>query len=238
MKKIIFFAMACLLISLPAMAQTASTSSTTVHLYKAYISANGDCSSAVAFFDAASDTANRVADASGNYYISVDMNTNPTAGSGAIADGTYNCIIFKMSDQNTFIPSADAGSACSAGTTYTIDVCYDYTGSGTPPSTYNPETGASVPCTAATGTEDVVWVYISTYATATEGDPSHNAFSPPTSNGDSVHGFALGSGTINFTSDMTGTFIFGTTDKVLTREERDGTVRCDMQPPNFGFTAQ
>lgn len=238
MKKIILLVAVCLLMSPSVMAQTADTSSATVHLYKAYISANGNCASATAFYDAADDTTNRVADANGNYYVNVDMNTDPTIGSGTLADGTYNCVIFKMSDQNGFVPATDAGSACVAGTTYTIDVCYDYTGGGSPPTTYDPETGATTSCTEATGTEDVVWVYISTYSTATEGDQFHSAFMPPTASGDSDHGFALGTGTINFTSDMTGTFVFGTAGKVLTREERDGTLRCDMQPPNFGFTAE
>jgi len=228
MKKIFVLIIFSLLISPPLLATT-GTSSAVVKFYKGYISANGDCSDPTVFYNAEDDTDNRIEDGDGNYYIEVDFNAVPTIGTGTISEGTYYCVIFEMSDQITFSPEADDGAGCEASETYTIDVCYDY-GSGSP-SIYDPENETTSTCTAASGTEDMVWTYVSTWSTATEGAEDHQAFLPPSSNGDADRGFSLSTGEISFTEDMTGTFIFGTADKVATQG-----ASCGMEPPDFGFT--
>lgn len=232
MKKIIF----CTLIGLfltPNVFAGVNTATATVKIYKAYMSANGDCSSPVTFFNAETDTTNYP-----NGYAEVDMVAGPTIGSGTLADGTYQCVIFKMSDQVTFTPSANDGTACVAGTPYTIDVCWSHDGTTAVP-IQNAETGVQTLCTAASGTEDTVWIYISTYSTATTGSQTNNAFLPPTSNGDATKGFILATGQITFTSNMTGTFVFGTDGVIASLPYGPGgTDICNMEPPSFGFRTQ
>lgn len=229
MKKIIFCTLIGLLLAPNAFAGV-NTAVATVKLYKAYMSTSGDCSSPVTFFNAETDMANFP-----NGYAEVDMVAGPTIGSGTLADGTYQCVIFKMSDRVTFTPSANDGTACVAGTSYTIDVCWSYDGT-TPITIQNAETGAQTSCTAASGTEDTVWVYVSTYAAATTGSQNNNAFMPPTSNGDATHGFVLASGQIVFSSNMIGTFVFGTDGIVASLPYGpSGAAVCNMDPPTFGF---
>lgn len=230
MKKI-FFAM--FLMASMASAAHAATNPTvaTVRLYKAYMSASGDCSSPSTFFDAASDPTTYPSG-----YAEVDMVTGPTIGQGTIADGTYPCVIFKMSDQLTFRPLANDGTACVAGTAYTIDICSSH-GGATTPSTKNPETGLTISCTEADGSEDVVWVYVSTYSTATTGSLDNNAFLPPTSSSDPLHGFSLASGAITISGNITGTFVFGVNGTIASLPYGPGgTDICNMNPPSFGFT--
>lgn len=228
MKKTITLCMLLIFASSPAWALDTATAY--VKLYKAYLSASGDCSNPVAFLSPETDTANFPLG-----YAEMDMVAGPTFGTGTIADGTYNCVIFKMSDQIRFTPSGTSGT-CTAGEEVTMDVCYDY-GSGSPPTIRNAETGAETTCTAARGTADTIWIYISTYSTTTEGTPTHSPFLPPTSNGDADRGFDLQSGTITISGNVTGTFVFGTAGKVDSLPHGPGgSAVCDMQPPDFSFS--
>lgn len=240
-KKILFMTVAALLVS-PSLMAAVGTSKAEIKLYKAYISANGDCSSPTVFYDAEDDTDNatRTQDANGNYYIVYDMDGGETITEAAIAEGTYNCVIVKITDFITFSPDADEGAACVSGQDYTIDVCWDTDDSGTGAPVYDPENGTTGNCTAAINTEDIVWIYISTYSTGTTGEEV-NSWTPPTESGDALNGHSLSTGTINFTTDMTGTFIFGTDDKVQTETippSQGGGTRCEMLPSDFGFTAE
>ena len=155
------------------------------------------------------------------------MASNPTIGSGSVANGTYPCVIFKMSDQVTFVPSANDGTGCVSGTSYTIDVCSDF-GSGAPQVTDN--NGNITTCATASGTEDTVWVYVSTFSSSTNGYSGHNAFAPPATNGDSQNGFNLASEII-ISSTTTGTLVFGTDGKVA---ESNGS--CELRSPDFSFS--
>jgi hypothetical protein len=229
-KKILFMTVAALLVSPSLMAVPVGTSKAEVKLYKAYISANGDCSSPTVFYDAEDDTDNatRTQDANGNYYIVYDMNGGETITEATITEGTYNCVIFKMSDQITFSPDADEGALCVSGQDYTIDVCW------AGESVYDPENETTGNCTSGRGTDDTVWIYISTYSTITAGDPETvGSWTPPTQSGDDSNGWSLTTGTINLTTDMTGTFIFGTDGKVWTSYSQ-----CQMGAPDFGFTVE
>ena len=252
-KKILFMTVAALLVSPSLMAVPVGTSKAEMKLYKAYISANGDCSSPTVFYNAEEDMDNRVQDASGNYYIVYDLDVGAIIAEAAIAEGTYNCVIIKVTDYLTFSPDAVEAEPCESDNTpedlvcicdpaedYTIDVCWDTDDSGAGAPVYDPENGTTGNCTAGIGTEDVVWIYISTYSTGTSG-AEVSSFTPPTASGDPLNGHSLATGTINFTTDMTGTFIFGTDDKVHTATiplSQGGGTRCEMLPCDFGFTAE
>lgn len=232
MKKILFSIFFCFAM-LPAAYAVTSPTVATVKLYKAYMATSGDCSNPVTFFDAASDPTTYP-----NGYAEVDMTQGPTIGQGSLADATYNCVIFKMSDQISFTPTANDGSACVAGQSYTIDVCSSHGGSTTP-STKNPETGATASCTAADGTDDTVWIYISTYSTSTTGSSTGSPFTPPTQASDATNGFNLASGAITISSNVTGTFVFGVNNTIATLPYgANGSDTCNMEPPSFGFTVQ
>lgn len=227
MKKLML-TLAFLLIAVPAAAGV-NTASAILKLYKAYASTSGLCTSPVVFFNAESDTTTYPLG-----YSEVDFaSATNTIGTGTIADGTYNCVIFKMSDQVTFVPAANEGTECVAGTSYTMDVCQDF-GSGTP-SIINPDTGATTTCSNDT---DTIWVYISTYSTNTGGDQNNQAFMPPTAENDSTHGINLTSA-MTVSADLTGTFVFGTDGKVATVPHgNEGTDICSMEQPTFGFSTQ
>lgn len=218
MKKLIL-TLVFLLVAVPAVAGV-DTSSTVIKLYKAYASTSGLCTDPVVFLNAENDTTTYP-----HGYSEVDFDSaNNTIGTGTIADGTYNCVIFKMSDFVTFVPVANEGTECVAGTSYTYDVC------NRGETIVNPETGATTTCTA--DNEDTVWAYLSTYSTDTAG--LSEAFMPPTAEGDATHGIQLEAAMV-VSADLTGTFVFGTAGRVRTYSE--GNV-CELQQPSFGFSAQ
>ena len=212
MKKMLFLTF---VLCFPWFARAAvNTQSATIKVYKVYFSASGNCANPIVVLNGETTSAG---------FIQINMASNPTIGSGTITDGTYPCVIFKMSDQVTFAPSDSEGS-CVDGTSYTIDVCKDY-GFGNPPVT-NAESGATSNCDS---TENTIWVYMSTFSTTTTGAAANNPFTPPTSNGDSARGMQL-SGTVTVSGGLAGTFVFGTNGKVI------GTgLTCDMNPPDFAF---
>lgn len=207
----------------PMVLAQVGTSEATVKVYQGYLSTNGNCSSPVLFLDAESDSTNFP-----DGYAQVDMAASPTIGTGTIAEGTYKCAIFKMSDQITFKPDADSGASCQEGVQVSMDVCQDH-GTGAP--TVTDKDGNQTSCAAAEGTEDTIWIYISTFSATDGGSEDHDAFSPPATDGAS-EGFKLNN-EITISADVTGTFVFGTAGKVESSAFEDA---CDMQPPDFGFS--
>lgn len=197
---------------------TTSATSVTPTLYKVYFSASGLCTAPFQTIDYGS---------SGK---AIDiLGSNPEFGSGTIADGTYKCVIFKMSDTISFTPTATDG-VCVGGQSVTRDMFRPQTGDGgstVTPTSKNPEDGSTV---TATSGNDTLYVYISRFSTTTTGSSSNAGTTPPTSDGDSTGGLKL-SADVVVDGDETGTFVFDTRDKV------DGTAfgTCDMNPPNFGF---
>lgn len=217
-KQFIYFIVILLLVASQAMA-TVGTSEATIKLYRAYLSENADCSDPVLFLDGEAEEAG---------FFEVDMADAPTIGDGTIAEGTYQCVIFKMSDQVTFTPDATEDD-CTAGTQVEMDVCRDY-GDGSTPTVTDATTGTGTSCNSEDGVEDTIWVYVSTGSTTSEGgDGDHNAFAPP-SDSEPTNGFLLND-EIVISGDITGTFLFGTDDKVSS-----SFGECDMQPPDFGFS--
>lgn len=208
-----------LLMSVPGVASavTSATSLTTT-VYKVLFSTSGLCTAPFETIDFGSS--GKALDV---------LAASPEFGSGKIANGTYKCIVFKMSDTVRFTPTATDG-ACTGGTAVTLDVCQPFTSSGTTitPTTKNPETGASSNCSTS---NDTVFVYVSRFSTTTEGSSTHNGLLPPSADGDATQGFKL-SADVTIDGDKTGTFVFDARNKV------DGTTNqgtCTMNPPNFGF---
>jgi hypothetical protein len=75
-----------------------------INLYSASVSVSADCSKPRVVFKS-------------EVPIQVDFANNPTLGGGSLADGTYRCIILRISDVVSFVPETTSG-ACVAGTTY------------------------------------------------------------------------------------------------------------------------
>jgi hypothetical protein len=155
--------------------------------------------------------------------VEVDFLAAPTLGSGNPADGSYQCIIIKMSDNIKFTPSTSSGS-CIAGTEYVADVCRS-DNSGT---TRAPDSLASATSCTGNGTtaiEDTVYLYLTTNTSAGTGG---NTFLQPAT-------FSSTDG-INLTAPLVisgsarSKFVVNATGKV------DGSSgSCGMNPPVFGF---
>jgi hypothetical protein len=153
----------------------------------------------------------------------VDFLAAPTLGSGNPPDGTYQCVIIKMSDLIKFTPSTSAG-LCSASTQYTADVCRTDNG-GT---TQAPDAaGAPTVCngTDAAPVSDPVYLYLTTNVTAGSGG---NTFMQPTSL-TSTNGLNL-TAPLVIAGAAKSKFIVNATGKV-----GDDGVSCGMNPPTFGF---
>lgn len=175
-----------------------------IKVYKFAVSASTDCSNPITIYENESPTAE-------------NFLGNPTIGSGSLNDGSYPCVIMEISDNMTFKPATSEGN-CTAGTSYTIDVCRSDSGG-----TSTLIDGSTTTCTGTNmdGShvygDDRVAVYMSTSGT-TEGE----AFRPDsplpltaafTVNGSTVATFvADGSGQVESLSDG-----------------------CDMGAPAFGF---
>jgi hypothetical protein len=209
MKSIKFAIAASALLSAHAMALDAS--SLKLQVYSVLLSTSALCTSPVAVFSSATPT-------------EVDFLNAPTLGSGNPPDGTYNCVIIKMSDLIKFTPSTSAG-LCSNTTQYTADVCRTDNGG----MTQAPD-GVGAP-TACTGTDaapvsDAVYLYLTTNASAGAGGGS--TFMQPTS-ASSTNGLHL-TAPLVIAGTATSKFIVNATGKV-----GDDGVSCGMNPPVFGF---
>ena len=92
-----------------ANASALDASSLKLQVYSVMLSTSPQCTSPVTVFSSTTPT-------------EVDFLATPTLGSGNPPDGTYHCVIIKMSDLIKFTPSTTAG-LCSASVQYTADVC-------------------------------------------------------------------------------------------------------------------
>ena len=199
---------AAVLASSSAMALDAS--SLKLQVYSVMLSTSPLCTSPVTVFSSTTPT-------------EVDFLSNPTLGSGNPPDGTYNCVIIKMSDLIKFTPTGTSGS-CVAGTQYVADVCRtDNSGTTQAPDA----TGAP---TACTGTDiapasDAVHLYLTTNTTAgTGGETFLQPTSPSSGNGLNLTAPLVISGTAS------SKFVVNATGKVSGVD-----LTCGMNPPIFGF---
>lgn len=145
-----------------------------------------------------------------------DFSDLPTIGSGAIAPGTYKCVMLEISDTFKYTPAENDGDQCIAGTEVTKAVC----GADTPIKLIESTTLGS--CTAG---EDRMPVYISTLSTldgtdtawdaaGCDGDTDCNGSLPPTV-AIPTRGTKL-SAPIVISEDTTGTFVIDLTDALQT----------------------
>ena len=125
-----------------------------IKVYEFRVSKNADCSNGIEVYK-------------NNAPGYQDMTHNPTLGSGAIPDGTYNCVMMRMSDFLHFTAATqDSLNTCTPGTDSTTDVGHDNTA-------VDPDGTQHV--LGAAGTENIVWLYIRTGATIQQ---DSNAFAP------------------------------------------------------------
>lgn len=214
MKPSRFISIAAVLLATNALAGTVlppvDASSLKLKVYSIMLSTSSLCTSPITVFSSAVPT-------------EVDFLASPTLGSGNPADGTYNCVIIKMSDNIKFKPTTSSGS-CVSGVEYVNDVCRSDNG-GT---TQAPDAvGAATSCT---GTDplpvpDIVHLYLTTNALAGTGG---NTFLQPTSSS-STNGIKLISPLV-VAGTAKSKFVVNAAGAV------DGSnSTCGMNPPAFGF---
>ena len=129
-------------------------SSLKIKVYAVYASTSAQCTNPTQVF----------LNNTGSY---VDFLTGPTLGGGDLPDGTYKCIIIKMSDIIKHTPLA-TNSTCIAGTEYTAGVCSS-------PQTVDSLTGTSdIACrgdgSTAGSIDDTVFMYLTTDPAASTGN--------------------------------------------------------------------
>jgi hypothetical protein len=197
---VLFFALSLGLVS-GAQALTGA-SSIKVKVFEMRASANSDCSNPVAIFKTDNPTP-------------VDLMTNPVLGSGALPNGTYQCLMFHISDILTVVPQSDDGTSCKANMEYPLDIFTDLHEnlSATP---------EGVTILAHPGVEDDPWIYLSNSSVA---NTTNDCFSKTHDN------CALCSGPCKMNpivemSDQTHSLVINVNSKV------DGSgIACVMQRP-------
>lgn len=200
--------LASALVSSPAFALDAS--SLKLQVYGVMLSTSPLCTSPVTVFASATPT-------------EVDFLAAPTLGSGNPPDGTYHCVVIRMSDLIKFTPSGSSG-LCTAGTQYVADVCRSDNGG----MTQAPDAvGAPNMCsgTDAAPVSNPVYLYLTTNASAGSGGET---FMQPASTG-SGNGLNL-TAPLVIAGTAKSKFIVNATGKV-----GSDSVGCGMNPPVFGF---
>lgn len=204
-------------ISTPALALV-NASSLKLKVFTVAISESTACDDPIVIFDSPSAQ-------------EVDFLNNPNLGNGEAPDGTYNCVIIRMSDTIKFTPETTEGS-CTAGVENDLDICI---ANGTTTTEFDPvsaEFGSNVSCTGAGNLavgSDTVTVFMTTNSPA---GGSTTDFTKPTSESDTTNGINLASPLI--VGGVSNTkFVANANGKV------DGSAgQCAMNPPDFSFAAE
>lgn len=203
-------------------------SSVQVRVYSVAISPNTDCSNATAV----------TTYAGGQVF---DFEANPVLFSGAIANGSYPCVILQISDQVTFTPATSSTSGhCVAGTPVTTPVCNSHDGQKYQTMTVNSDNtvtfGAVQTCTAAIGNSgEVVPLILSTASTSTHGVMAP-FIQPSSSTASDCQGGVLSGCGINLanpfviTATTSGTFVVDFRGQV-----KDQGGECGLEAPTFSF---
>ena len=169
-----------------------------VKVYEFRVAKNADCSNGIEVYRTASPAYE-------------DLTHNPTLGSGTIPDGTYNCVMMRMSDNLRFTASVqDSLHTCTPGVDSTTDVGHDDTA-------VDPD-GTQHPLGPA-GTENIVWLYIRTNAPTGQ---NTNAFAP-------TGGIPLTSPLV-VSGDTAHTMVFDFSGRI---GDDHGACSCDA--PTLGF---
>lgn len=166
-----------------------------VKIYEVRASANADCSNSIRIFSNSSPG-------------STDMVGNPTLGTGALPNGTYQCFMIKMSDTIHSAPvDTPVGGTCVAGQDIVQDIAR--------PDPSNPGGHGVAPdgtTFALTNGEDIVWIYFRVGAVTD--NTSDSSFRPD-------KGMPL-TAPVTVTGDKNLTIVF----------DFDGRVGTDPNPPH------
>ncbi len=181
-------------------------------VYKVAVSTSEFCTNPITIFE----------EANPDY---TDFLGNPTLGSGSLANNTYNCLIFEFDSVIKPTPSSTSdNNGCVTNTEFDLDVCQ----SGTTATLID---GTTVNC--GSGSERIA-MYLSTASTETTGSPGHNAFTPPTSAADNMHGFNLANGLV-INGSTSGAFVVNGNGKIEEQNCPGVSCACEFQPPLFSF---
>jgi hypothetical protein len=183
-------------------------SSLKLKIYSVYASLSAQCTSPIQIFN----------NTSGSF---VDLLVKPVLGSGDLADGTYNCIIIKMSSIIKHTPLV-TDTTCVAATEYTGGVC-NVGDQATDLS--NAAIGCMGNGTNAGSIDNTVYMYLTTDSLASTGN---KAFVHPMTAGDG-NGIKL-SAPLIISSTSKAKFVVNATGKVVA-----GGGECGINPPAFGF---
>lgn len=193
-----------------AQAAALNASSLKLSVYSVMLSTSPLCTSPVTIFNSATP-------------VEVDFLATPTLGSGNPPDGTYNCVIIKMSDLIKYKPSTTSGT-CSGATEYIADVCRSDNGGAT----LAPDaTGSPTACngTNSTASADAVFMYLTTNTGAGTGG---NTFLQPGATS-STNGLNLAAPLV-ISGTARSKFVVNASGKL-----DDTQSPCGMNPPVFGF---
>jgi len=140
-----------------------SPTSLNLDIYALYVSQNEDCTDAIEIFD------------NGNTPLEVDIYSTNTLFSGVIANGTYNCIAMKMSDNISYQVDSTAvaahGPECvSVSTTHSGDL---YRHGEADDGLFKDHEGNAIDATGSAGSpsEDRIFTFASTNPSAATSGP-------------------------------------------------------------------
>jgi hypothetical protein len=174
-----------------------------VKVYEIRVAPNADCTGALTVYRTDSPSYQ-------------DWVNNPTIGSGAVPNGTYSCVMVRMSDNIHFTPSTTdpswTHSVCLVGSDYVIDVAHDEIGVNPDGTTQN---------FGSPGTENIAWLYVRTGG----GSQNGNAWSP-------ADGLELTSPLV-VNGDGDRTVVMDFTNQVS--EQDNGGWECGCEAPSMGF---
>lgn len=207
MKKLALLTLALGLFSRAALA-AGDPSSLKVKVYAVYASLSAQCTDPKQIF----------ANDAGDF---VDFLTNPTLGDGDLADGTYNCVIIKMSSMIKHTPKTTE-SSCVADTEYTGGVCNASDAA-------TDLDGAPIACAGdgsnAGSVDNTVYMYLTTDSAASLGK---RAFVHPMAPGDG-NGILLGSPLV-VSANSRAKFVVNANGQVMA-----GGGECGINAPAFDF---
>lgn len=133
-------------------------------------------------------------------------------------DGSYDCVIFKMSEQFFFRANILEG-ICSMNNTHSTDVCTaTYTTTGID--------GLTTNCTSSS--DETIYVYLSTASNSNNPDVATQPFSPPTP-GDLTRGVKLNSPFV-INGNVSGRLIIDASNRI---NNTGGS--CNLSMPKFSF---
>lgn len=207
MKKILALFISLSFFSLSVFA-AGDPSSLKLKVYSVYASLSAQCTSPIQIFNNASGTF-------------VDLLKGPVLGGGDLADGTYNCIIIKMSSIVKHTPLV-TDTSCVAATEYTGGVC-NVGDQATDLS--NATIGCMGNGTNAGSVDNTVFMYLTTDSLASTGN---KAFVHPMTVGDG-NGIKLNAPLV-VSSTTKAKFVVNATGKVVA-----GGGECGINPPVFSF---